>query len=215
MIRKHYVPAVVSFLLIPAAALAGGMVFVAINPEIAAGHPNYARNYWLLEHVRNTCLVATGLAIVCLWLTGCALLVRAKARHYGWLALAMLGPPGLIALTMLADRSPAAGDPYRQFLGRLKVPLRAVYELCLFVAVWAVAYQAMVLKRDLMILHEASRRGVSTAEIIAEQDASSGRWAFSEGLEVCYFVVMLYLLWPIAFNAVGRLIGSAVVRGEA
>ncbi len=30
-------------------------------------------------------------------------------------------------------------------------------------------------------------------------------WAFSEGLEVCYLVVLFYLLWPILFNAVGHL----------
>jgi hypothetical protein len=30
-------------------------------------------------------------------------------------------------------------------------------------------------------------------------------WAFSEGLEVMFLVALLYLIWPIAFNIMGRL----------
>ena len=30
-------------------------------------------------------------------------------------------------------------------------------------------------------------------------------WAFSEGLEVIYLVVLMYLLWPVFFNVVGQL----------
>ena len=71
--------------------------------------------------------------------------------------------------------------------------------------VWVGAYQTMVLKRDLMIMYEAATTGTSTAQIINQQNASSGMWAFSEGLEVCYLVVLFYLLWPILFNAVGHL----------
>jgi len=67
------------------------------------------------------------------------------------------------------------------------------------------AYQAMVLKRNLMIMYEAAATGTSTAQIINQQNASSGMWAFSEGLEVLFLVVLFYLLWPICFNVVGRL----------
>jgi hypothetical protein len=63
----------------------------------------------------------------------------------------------------------------------------------------------MVLKRDLMILYESATTGISTAQIIDRQNASSGMWAFSEGLEVLFLVVLFYLLWPICFNVVGRL----------
>ena len=70
---------------------------------------------------------------------------------------------------------------------------------------WVVAYQAMVLMRDLMIMYEAATTGTSTAQIIDLQNASSGMWAFSEGLEVLFLVVLFYLLWPICFNALGRL----------
>ena len=63
----------------------------------------------------------------------------------------------------------------------------------------------MVLKRDLMIMYEAATTGISTAQIIDRQNASSGMWAFSEGLEVLFLVVLFYLLWPICFNLAGRL----------
>lgn len=67
------------------------------------------------------------------------------------------------------------------------------------------AFLAMVLKRDLMIMVEAAATGISKAQIIDRQNASSGMWAFSEGLEVLFLVVLFYLLWPIGINAVGRL----------
>jgi hypothetical protein len=65
--------------------------------------------------------------------------------------------------------------------------------------VWFLAFQIMVLKRDLMIMYTAATTGISTPQIIDQQNLSSGMWAFSEGLEV------LYLLWPICFNLVGHL----------
>jgi len=37
-------------------------------------------------------------------------------------------------------------------------------------------------------------------------------WAFAEGLEVIFIVVLLYLIWPIAFNVAGRL---ATIRTSA
>ena len=117
----------------------------------------------------------------------------------------MLGPFGLIVLTMLSDNAPAPEDLYQQFVGKLKIYLRVAYELSFFVVVWVGAYQTMVLKRDLMIMYEAATTGTSRAQIIDQQNASSGMWAFREGLEVLFLVVLFYLLWPICFNAVGRL----------
>jgi hypothetical protein len=108
-------------------------------------------------------------------------------------------------LTILSDNAPARGDLYQRFVGKLKIYLRVAYELCFFVAVWVVAYQTMVFKRNLMIIYEAATTGTSTAQIINQQNASSGMWAFSEGNEVLYLVVLFYLLWPICFNAVGHL----------
>ena len=72
-------------------------------------------------------------------------------------------------------------------------------------AVWVIAYQSVVLKRDLLIRHQASSTGTSVAQIISQQNASSGMWAAGEGMEELYLLVFLYLLWPICFNVVGHL----------
>ncbi len=52
--------------------------------------------------------------------------------------------------------------------------------------VWVGAFLAMVLERDLMIIYEAAATGTSTAQIIDQRNASSGMWAFREGLEVLF-----------------------------
>jgi hypothetical protein len=213
MFKKDYVLAVVSFLLIPAVVVAGGMLIISINPEIAAGYPNYARNFWLLNLVKKFFMLAVFLASMGLWFLTCFFLVKSKQQSYAWLVLAIfdlvgfiiLTPVGFIILTMLRDKAPALGDLHQQFVGNLKLYLRVAYELCFFVLVWVVAYQSMVLKRDLMIMYEAAVTGMSTAQIIDQQNASGGMWAFSEGNEVLYLVVLFYLLWPICFNVVGHL----------
>ena len=118
----------------------------------------------------------------------------------------MLGPFGLIILTMLRDNAPAPGDFYQQFVGKLKICPRVAYELSFFVLVLVGAYQVMILKRELMIMYEAAITRTSTAQIINQQNASSGMWAFSEGLEVLFLMVISYLLWPFCFNVLGRLL---------
>jgi hypothetical protein len=94
------------------------------------------------------------------------------------------------------------------------IPLVAGYELCCFVIVWVLAYQAMVLNRELIIRYEAATTGVSTAQIIDIQNASSGMWAFAEGNEVMYLVVLLYLLRPVAFGIV-RHVAATVATPRA
>ena len=205
MYKRPYVLAIVSFLMIPAVTVLGGMLINSINPEIAARSSNYERNFQLLNLAKHLSMLAGSLVIMLLWLLSCFFLIKSKQRSYGWLPLAMLGPFGLIILTLLSDNAPAPGDLYRQFVGKLKIYLRVVYELIFFVAVWVGAYQTMVLKRDLMIRYEAATTGVSIAQIIDQQNASSGMWAFSEGMEVLFLVALCYLLWPICFNLVGRL----------
>ena len=90
--------------------------------------------------------------------------------------------------------------------------MRAGYEVCVFVVIWLFAYQAMIVKRNLMIMYESVTTGISSAQIIDRQNASSGMWAFAEGNEVMYLVVLFYLLWPIVFNMIGRV---AVNPGRA
>ena len=205
MFKRPYLLAIVSLLMIPAVTVLGGMLINSINPEIAAGSSNYERNFRLLSQVKTLSILAGSLMIMVLWLLTCFFLIKSKQRSYGWLPLAILGPFGLIILTMLSDNAPAPEDLYQHFVGKLKIYSRVAYELSFFVAVWVGAYQAMVLKRDLMIRYEAATTGTSTAQIIDLQNASSGMWAFSEGLEVLFLVALCYLLWPICFNVVGRL----------
>ena len=212
MPRKSYALAIACILLIPITAIGGGMVFAAINPESAAGHPDYVRNYRLLAHVRDASMVATGLAIAGLWLLGCWCLVRDKARHGGWTALSALGPLGLTFLSMLKDRSVERGGVYGRLVDGLRTPWRAVYEAGLFFAVWWLAFEAEDVASHVGVLYEAARRGVPIAQILAERNASGGMWAFSETLKAGYFVVLIYLFWPIAFNLAARLLSRSTKR---
>jgi hypothetical protein len=205
MFKRPYVLAIVSFLVIPAVTVLGGMLINSINPEIAAGSSNYERNFRLLNLAKHLSILAGSLVIMLLWFLTCFFLIKSKQRSYGWLPLAILGPFGLIILTLLGDNAPAPGDLYQQFVGKLKIYLRVSYELSFFVIVWVGAYQTMVLKRDLMIMYQAAASGVSRAQIIDQQNASSGMWAFGESLEVLFLVALCYLLWPIFFNLVARL----------
>src|ERR1044071_2255263 len=160
-------------------------------------------------------MLAVVIVVMGLWLLTCFFLLKSKKRSYGWLSLAVFGPFGLMILTMLHDNAPAPGDLYQRFLDRLKIYLRVAYELSFFVLVWVGAYQAMVLKRDFMILRQSAATGVPTAQIIAQQNASSGMWAFGESLEVMFLVVLFYLLWPFFFNVAGRLLRPQAATAEA
>ena len=83
--------------------------------------------------------------------------------------------------------------------------LRAGYELLSLYLIWELSWQIMILKRNLMIRYESITTGVSTAQIIATQNASSGMWAFGEFIEIMFFMIILYLLRPILFNLIARL----------
>lgn len=208
MIKKPWVVAVVLLLLIPVVLVLGGALFSLINPEIAAGHPNYVRNFHLLSLLKITVMWATAAAVLVLWLLVCLQVIRAKKRSASWLVLAALGPFGLAILAMLNDANlndaTAETDRYSRFVRSLNGFVRAGYELCTFVIVWALAFEAMVLKRTLMIRYEAATTGSSIAQVTDLHNASGGMWAFAEGMEVMFFVVLLYLLRPVIFNVVGR-----------
>jgi hypothetical protein len=155
--------------------------------------------------MRHVAMFSTFGSIVALWFLTCFFLVKSKLQPYVWVALGVLGPIGLIILTTLRDRAPALGDFYQKLVGRLKFYLRIPYELAFFYIVWEVSYDAIVLKRNLMIVHQSIVTGVPVEKIIEEQSASSGMWAFGEGLEEMFLAVLIYLLWPILFNAIGHL----------
>jgi len=202
--KKQTVVALILLLLIPVVLILGGMLFSLINPEIAAGHPNYARNYHLLNLLKIASLLASFAVVAILWLAACFLVIRSKQRSLWWLLLAALGPFGFAILALLNDKESTETDRHTQFVRSLNSFARVGYEVSRFVIIWLLAYEAMVLKRNLMILYESTATGTSTAQIIATQNASSGMWAFGEGMEVMFLVVLLYLLWPIVFNIVGR-----------
>ena len=204
MMKKQTVVALVLLLLIPVVSMLGGFLFSMINPEIAAGHANYVRNYHLLSLVKNMAFLASGAVVVILWLLICFLVIRSKERSSLWLFFAALGPVGFAILAVLNERAPAETDRHARFVRSLNRFARVGYEVCTFVVIWLLAYQAMVLKRNLMIMYQSAITGISTSQIIATQNASSGMWAFAEGIEVMFMVVLFYLLRPIVFNIVGR-----------
>lgn len=208
--KKQWITALLLFLLIPLVLAAEGMLLSVFNPEIAAGHPNYARNYHRLSLLRNSSFLASVAIVAVLWILVCLLVIRSKGRSQWWLWLAALGPLGFPVLAMLNDQAPAEADRYTRFLRRMNWLVRGAWELGTFVVAWVLAYDAMLLKRTLMIRYEAATTGVSTAQIIAVRDASGGMWAFSEGNEVMYFVVLLYLLLPVAFTLAARMSARVV-----
>jgi len=212
MIKKQWVVALVLLLLIPLVWTLGLMLFVQVNPEIAAGHPNYVHTYQLLGLLKRMCLWGSEVAVIVLWLLVCLLVIRSKKRSYLWLFLAVLGPFGFAVLAMLNDRAPGETDRYARFVRGLNGFVRVGYELCTFVVIWVLANEGMVLKRTVTIRHEAASTGVSIAQIMDSRNASGGMWAFAEGNEVMYLVVLLYLLWPIVFNVMGRGAASMASR---
>lgn len=202
--KSHYVMALACYLAIPAVMLAGVGLSRLIDPELARVSTDYGRNFRLLEMAATGALMATtGLALV-LGAISYYLVLKSRHRSVLWLALGAAGPFGFMFIAMLADRSPAPEDMYQQFIRKLKLYRRIPLEIAVFVSAWVLAYQCMVLKRDLLISFESASTGAPVETIIARQNASSGMYAFGEGLEVIYLVTLLFLLWPTVFNLVGQ-----------
>ena len=204
MPRRHYGLAVACYLSIPVVVIAGAGLFRLIDPEMARSHADYVRDYRLLELARlGALMAAAGLAVI-LWVSTCYLVLKSRHRSLRWLSLAAAGPFGFIFIAMLKDRLPAPDDLYQQFIRKLKMYWRVPLEIAVLVSVWFLAYEFVVLKRELMISFESFSIGTPAATIIARQTASSGMWAAGEGLEEIYLVILFYLLWPICFNLAGQ-----------
>ena len=210
--KKTSVAALVLYLIIPLVTVAGGALFSFINPEIAAGHPNYVRNYQLLHLLKMMSLWTSMAGVAVLWVFVCLLMIRSKRQSNLWLFLAALGPLGFAALASLNNRTAPETDSYSRFVGKLSWFVRAAYEILSFVVIWELAWQAVVLKSTLMIRYEAFTTGASIAQINAVRDASSGMWAFGEGLEGMYLAVLFYMLRPFVFRIVAHL---AAARASA
>jgi hypothetical protein len=149
-------------------------------------------------------MLASTAVVGILWLLACFLVIRSKERSWLWLFLAALGPLGFAILAMLNDRAAAETDRHTRFVRNLNRFVRVGYEVCTFAIIWLLAFQAMVIMRNLIIMYQSATTGMSTAQIIDLQNASSGMWAFAEGMEVMYIVVLLYVIRPLIFNTVGR-----------
>jgi hypothetical protein len=200
MPKRQYILAIVCYLLIPAVVIASGVLLRLIDPEMARGSADYVRNYRLLELARTGALMTLAGLALALWAFTCFLVLKSRQRSLWWLLLAAAGPFGFIVIAMLADRAPVSYDLYQQFIRKLKLYWRVPIEIAAFVTVWFLAFELMVLKRDLMIRYESFMSGTPVATIVDLQNQSSGMWAFSEGNEVIYLVVLIYLLWPVFFN---------------
>jgi hypothetical protein len=204
MPKRRYVMALACYLSIPAVLIAGAGLFRLIDPEMVRGHADYVRDYRLMELARHGVLVAAaGLALV-LWASTCYLVLESRQRSLRWLSLAAAGPFGFMFIGMLEDRSPAPDDLYQQLIRKLKMYWRVPLEIAVSVSVWFLAYESVVLKRELMTSFESFSTGTPVTTIIDRQNASSGMWAFGEGLEATYLVTLIYLLWPIFFNLAGQ-----------
>ena len=208
MVKKPYAVAIGLFLAIAVATLLGAAVVNFIDPEFARGHADYERNFRLLAHAKSFLFFATLLLNVVLWFAACIFLIKSKGRSNWWLLLAILGPFGFAFLAMLGDVAPEHRDLYQRFVRNLNIYVRAGYETFTLLLVWTLAFQIIEWKHALMVAYESATTGLSTAQILQVQNASSGMWAFGEGLQTMYLVVLIYLLWPVCFNIVGRLLKS-------
>jgi len=212
--KKQAVLALGLLLLIPVVTVLGGILFSLVNPEWAAGHPNYVRNYHLLHLLKMMFMWASIACVGVLWMLSCLLVIRSKNQSYLWLFLAALGPVGFAVLASLKDRTSTETDSYTRLVQKMNWFVRAGYEVLSFVVIWELAWQAMVLKSTLQIRYEAATTGVSIAQINAVRDASSGMWAFGEGMEVMYFAVLLYLLRPFVYRIVAQVAAMMASRKE-
>jgi hypothetical protein len=204
MVKRAYVLALVCYVAIPAVVICGVGLFALIDPEMARGHADYARDWQLLNLARLGVLWATGALALVLWTSCCYFVLRSRQRSLRWLSLAAAGPFGFSVIATLEDRAPAPGDLYQQMIRNLKTYWRVPLEIAVFVAVWFLACSSVFVKRELMITVEWLTTGTPISAIIAQQTASSGMWAAGEGMEVMYLAALIYLVWPIAFNVAWR-----------
>ena len=205
MLKCDAVRALAALVAIPVVMIGCTAVAFSINPESSTIGSFHLQNYWLLYDVRRVLLWVTPLAVVGLWFLTCLFVVRAKGRSYAWSAVGLLGPFGLIALTMLGSKRVERGGLYDRWVRHRHWALRVLYQVMLFAVIVVAADRLIVLKRPLVILWQSHVTGFPVEEVVRQQDASSGMWAFGEGLETLFLVVLFYLLGPICFKAAGLL----------
>lgn len=205
MAKRYLFFAALALFMIVAVTILGPMAAFTINPEIAAGHADYVRNYQLLNSVKLG-ILATSVLIDCgLWLACCAFLIKARSRSLRWLPLALLGPPGLAVLTLLKNGAPDNADPCQRSIDGMRPLARIVCEVTFFVVVCVAAGLAIMLWNDLSIGLESMRTGVSFATLLEQRSASGGMWAFGDLLRELFVVALIYLARPFLFRMAGWL----------
>jgi hypothetical protein len=212
MIKKYYVLSIASLILIPAVTMVGATIAILIDPEIAVHSANYERNFRILNQLKLGVMLAALAMDIGLWVLACFFLLKSKKQSYWWLPLSVLGPFGLIALTIVRDNDPLPGDLYQRFIRSMKSAWRVAYEVGIFVLVWFGAFLCVAVLGEIRIIAESAFTGTPRTQIVAVQLASSGMWAFTEGLEALALVVLFYLTFPVLFNLAGRLFSSKSVR---
>jgi len=204
--RRTYWAAGACLGLMPLVLIAGVAVHGMIDPEMAARHANYERNYRLLETLRSAVLNGAFLLMLSLWFAACILMLKAKGRSVVWAVLGMLGPLGLAFIAALKSRERDPADAYRNFVAKLGIFLRIGYEALLFAGIFALAAVAVSLHEELTIAWASHVQHVPVEQILRERDASSGMYAFSEAVEALYLIACLYFLVPPATNGLHRLL---------
>ena len=203
--KKTYLLAVACYLAIPFVVVGGGFVAVLINPEWALHTAHYSRNFHLLSALKGALFFGgVGLGVI-LWFLMCWCLVKSKERPMGWVAFGLLGPFGIPVMAALRDAAPVAGDAWQRLIQRGSRAVRIAFDVAFFFAAWTVSCGAIVFLRNVLITLESMRTGAPVAQIVAQQNASGGMYAFVEGNESMFLVTLIYLLWPIAFNLLAYL----------
>jgi hypothetical protein len=190
-LKKYTKLSLCTFLSIPVVLCTGALISTSIDPEWALKSDHYERNFKLLTMLGRSILYGTFFLCIGLWFLTCYFTLKAKKQSMVWLLLGFLGPLGLPFFYLLRDHD---SNLPKQPLNGFALFKRIIFEVFFFGAAWCLAFGAMVLKHDIMIHVRAWMTHTSVDQIIQEQLASSGMWAFSEGLEIFFVFVMLYLL---------------------
>ena len=204
--KRTYLWVGICLALIPVVLIGAVVVHGMIDPEIAARHANYERNYRLLESIRSAVFHGALLVMLALWFAACVFLARTKDRSVLWATFGVLGPLGFAVIAALRSRAGQPEGPYQSFIARLGTATHIAFELLLFVAIVSLSIAAVSLHEDVMIAWAAHAQGVSVEEIVRERDASSGMYAFSELLETIYVIVCLYFVVPLVANGIHRIL---------
>ena len=207
MIKKNYILTIVSLLAIPVVTVVGATIAILIDPEIAVHSANYERNFRLLNQLKSGLILAAFAVDIGLWILACFFLLKSKKQSYWWLPLSVLGPFGLIALTIVRDNDPLP-DLYQRFIRSMKTAWRAAYEVGLFTLVWIGAFLSVYLLGEIpdhcrIRCHRHAEGANRRRATCIERNVGVHRRP-GDPRAGGFF----YLTFPVLFNVAGRLFSS-------